>query len=282
MSYVESNLMSGEKIIYKACISWFIFLPGIIFTALGILLIAADKQGEGGAAIGYSLLIFAVISLLKAFIIKISTEFAVTSKRVIAKSGFIRRYSVELNHSKVESFIVDQSIFGRMFNYGAIIVRGIGGGGVRTPIQGIHSPLDFRKNAMETIDQSEQMGPVQGPAPERTDGRYYPPLKSGHPVYMLIAFSGPLQDRQFIVDKEMFYIGASRKNDLVIADDHYVSRNHACLRYEKGSLWLADQQSRNGTFLNGKRLKDTPLIVNVSDRIQMGKSTFEVTRAPGR
>ncbi|ESS71917.1 membrane-flanked domain-containing protein [Methyloglobulus morosus KoM1] len=154
MSYVESNLMSGEKIIYKAYIHWFIFLPGIIFAALGILLIAANKQGEGGATIGLLLLIYAVILLLKAFIIKISTDLAVTSKRVIAKAGFIRRRSVELNHSKVESFIVNQSIFGRMFNYGTIIVRGTGGG--RTGVQGVDSPFDFRKNAMETIDQSQQ------------------------------------------------------------------------------------------------------------------------------
>lgn len=152
MSYVKNNLMSGETVIYNAKIHWFIFLPGIIFAALGLLILAGDKQGEGVGAIGGILVFFAVISLLKAFITKISTELAVTSKRVIAKVGLIRRNTAELNHSKVESFNVDQSILGRIFGYGTIVVNGTGGG--KTPIPNIDSPLVFRRNAMETIDRS--------------------------------------------------------------------------------------------------------------------------------
>jgi uncharacterized membrane protein YdbT with pleckstrin-like domain len=152
MSYVKNNLMSGETIIYNAKIHWFIFLPGISFAAVGVLMLAGDKQGEGVGAIGGILVFFAVISLLKAFITKISTELAVTSKRVIAKVGLIRRHTAELNHSKVESFNVDQSILGRIFGFGTIVVRGTGGG--KTPIPNIDSPLVFRRNAMETIDRS--------------------------------------------------------------------------------------------------------------------------------
>lgn len=152
MSYVKNNLMSGETIIYNARIHWFIFLPGIILAVLAVLMFAGDKQNEGGNAVGVILMFCAIVSLFKAFITKISTELAVTSKRVIAKVGLIRRNTAELNHSKVESFNVDQSILGRIFGYGTIVVNGTGGG--KTPIPNIDSPLVFRRNAMETIDQS--------------------------------------------------------------------------------------------------------------------------------
>ena len=64
--------------------------------------------------------------------------------------GFIRRNTIELNHSKVESINVHQGIFGRIFDFGTLVINGTGGG--KTPIPSIDSPLDFRKNAMQAID----------------------------------------------------------------------------------------------------------------------------------
>jgi Inner membrane component of T3SS, cytoplasmic domain len=110
-------------------------------------------------------------------------------------------------------------------------------------------------------------------------GEYFPPHVSGQPIALLVGVKGPMQGRQFPVEKELFRIGASSDNDLVIAGDDYVSGAHAHLRYDKGSLWLADQHSRNGTFLNGNRLKGAPTILNFGDRIRVGNSMFEVIRA---
>lgn len=78
----------------------------------------------------------------------------VTSKRVITKLGLIRRNTIELNHKKVESFHVHQSIIGRIFDYGTIIIIGAGGG--KTSIPDIDSPLEFRRQAMAVIDKSQQ------------------------------------------------------------------------------------------------------------------------------
>ncbi len=72
-----------------------------------------------------------------------TTELAITNKRVIAKFGFIRRNTVEINISKIESIQIDQGIRGRIFNFGSIIVSGAGN--PVAPIPGISSPLEFRK-----------------------------------------------------------------------------------------------------------------------------------------
>ncbi|MCW8196044.1 PH domain-containing protein [Proteobacteria bacterium 005FR1] len=148
--YVERNLIRGERVIYRATVHWLIYLPSVLAGILGIWMYNAD-QGTGDLmAAGFVVLFFAVYSGIKANITRVSTELAITSKRVIAKKGFIRRQTVELNHSKVESFTVDQSIMGRIFGYGTIVICGTGGG--KTPIPNIDNPLGFRRVAMETIE----------------------------------------------------------------------------------------------------------------------------------
>jgi uncharacterized membrane protein YdbT with pleckstrin-like domain len=154
MSYVENNLMPGETIVCQAKIHWVIFLNGITLGAIGLLVLVGDERRDGSEVAGYVLLFFSFTSLLKAFITKISTELVVTSKRVIAKIGLIRRNTIELNHSKVESFNVDQSIIGRILGYGTFIVFGTGGG--KNVIQNIDSPLDFRRNAIKIIDNIQK------------------------------------------------------------------------------------------------------------------------------
>ena len=47
-----------------------------------------------------------------------------TNKRVITKFGFISRRTVEINMAKVESVQVEQSLFGRLFNYGTLLIAG--------------------------------------------------------------------------------------------------------------------------------------------------------------
>lgn len=153
MSYVDNNLMVGENVVYKANIHWFIFVPGVLLLALGIFIFPMDTENGTGPIFGFFAIIIAIVLLVKAVILKKTTELAITTKRVIAKVGWIRRNTVELNHSKVESFNIDQSIFGRIFGFGTLVINGTGGG--KTPIPSIEAPLDFRREAMQTIDASQ-------------------------------------------------------------------------------------------------------------------------------
>lgn len=159
MGYVTNNLMANEHILYTGKIHWFIFIPGIFLFLITITIIEVIASSPDGASRNeamYGILItfiWSLISLIKAFIFKISTELAVTSKIVIAKTGLISRNTVELNHKKVESFIVDQSIIRRIFVFGTIIVCGTGGG--KTPMPNIGNPLEFRRQAMNIADKAE-------------------------------------------------------------------------------------------------------------------------------
>ena len=64
-----------------------------------------------------------VVSFLYAWFIRWITEIAVTDRRIIYKRGFITRHTDEMNMDKVASVDVDQSILGRMLDYGTVHVH---------------------------------------------------------------------------------------------------------------------------------------------------------------
>jgi uncharacterized membrane protein YdbT with pleckstrin-like domain len=85
-------------------------------------------MGEG--MISYTAIAFAalfVLSFLHGWFIRWITEIAVTDRRIIYKRGFINRHTEEMNMDKVASVDVDQSILGRILDYGTLHVIGTGG-----------------------------------------------------------------------------------------------------------------------------------------------------------
>lgn len=135
-SYIDSNLTTNERIIKNAKVSWWSQWQMIV---LGVLTI--------GFMIGIIFFICAIIRVM-------TTELALTNKRVIAKTGFIRRDTIELRLEKVEGLIISQGIIGRIFNYGTVIVSGTGG--IRTPIPFINDPINFRRVVNEFLENPEQ------------------------------------------------------------------------------------------------------------------------------
>lgn len=145
MSYVQSVIMPNESVIAQAKTHWFIFAGPVFWLVLSLVLFAAVP------VLGALLLIMALVVFFRAWLYTISTELAVTSKRIIAKFGFIRRNTVELRHDKVESLHVKQGILGRIFDFGSIVVTG--SGGTNAPIPYIAAPLKFRSAALAGIEQ---------------------------------------------------------------------------------------------------------------------------------
>lgn len=132
--YVESALTKGEKVIYEGKTSIWSLLPLIL---LGLLTLGIFGLG----------LLFWVAAAIRYF----STELAITNKRVIAKFGFISRTTIEINIQKIESIQVNQGILGRIFNFGSIVVSGAGN--PQAPVPGISSPLNFRREFLNTQEQ---------------------------------------------------------------------------------------------------------------------------------
>ena len=147
MSYVDQNLMPGEEVKYRAKLHWIIYVAPVLLGLLGLILLVSSAGNRGSppafTIVCVLVLLVAGLMFLSRWITVITSEFAVTNKRVIIKVGLIRRHTLELLLAKVESIGVDQGIMGRILGYGRIIV--IGTGGTREPFNKIAQPLEFRK-----------------------------------------------------------------------------------------------------------------------------------------
>jgi len=141
-SYVEGALTKDERVIYTGQISLWALTGYFI---IGTLLLPAY---------GIGLLFFA-----RAFIIFKSTELAITNKRVIAKFGFFSRRTIEINIQKIESLQVVQGLFGRMLDYGTLIIAGAGN--PQAPITSISNPMNFRKAFIEAQELAAQPSVTQ-------------------------------------------------------------------------------------------------------------------------
>lgn len=117
--YVNNHLIKDESVVYETRYHWIIFLSL------------------------KSLLTLTIAPLIQRAL----SEFVITNRRIIIKTGFIARSTFEMNLSKIESVNVDQSIPGRIFNYGSITI--IGTGGTRETFHNISQPLKFRKAFQE-------------------------------------------------------------------------------------------------------------------------------------
>jgi uncharacterized membrane protein YdbT with pleckstrin-like domain len=163
MGYIEQNLSSGEAVLYRTRLHWTVMvapcLGAVLLGAAGIGLLAGalsestGKNGNSGvfSGAGVLLLVIAAVLVIAGYIKRAATEMAVTNKRVLVKRGILTRRSIEIMLAKIESIAVDQTLTGRMFNFGTIIVRGTGG--TPEPFARIAHPLEFRRQVQEQIDK---------------------------------------------------------------------------------------------------------------------------------
>jgi uncharacterized membrane protein YdbT with pleckstrin-like domain len=118
-TYVNNHLIRDESVVFETDYHWVIFL-----SLRGI----------------FTLFLAPVID-------RWQSEFVITNRRIIIKTGFISRKTVEMNLSKIESVNVDQSVVGRILRYGSITI--IGTGGTRETFHNISKPIEFRKAFQE-------------------------------------------------------------------------------------------------------------------------------------
>jgi adenylate cyclase len=89
-------------------------------------------------------------------------------------------------------------------------------------------------------------------------------------TYLVLSVVG--EPRQFSLDAKSYWtVGRNQENDIVITD-HCISRNHAILQgTDTGEFLLIDLGSRNGTFVNGRRVS-VPVTLRHEDEITFGKT----------
>jgi uncharacterized membrane protein YdbT with pleckstrin-like domain len=162
MSYVEDNLLPSENVIFTAKVSPAVFLGPMLSLAISFYLIfKAFKLTSSGnqinsiigsftCLISLGFILATTFLILEAITTMTSTEFAVTNKRIIAKTGFIRRNTIELLLTKIESVGVNQNILGRILGFGTIVITGTGG--TQQRIRAIVEPMKLRNKINQVVE----------------------------------------------------------------------------------------------------------------------------------
>ncbi len=148
--YIDDILQPGEKVLYSTNAHWMFYLPAMAAWALVVVFLAASRMIVADAPVLICLSLAAIAALVAlywtvvAWFRRATTETDVTNFRVVHKTGFVKRQTFEMSVDKVESVDVNQSILGRILNYGDVSIFGVGEG--NKTIETIASPLAFRNS----------------------------------------------------------------------------------------------------------------------------------------
>lgn len=153
MGYVENLLSEGERITLHSHQHW-LAVPldarwGIVslIAALGLFIVggAMDPTGIVGTLrqiAGWVTLVLFVLGVGR-FALTIANwmneEYLVTNRRVMKVTGLINKHSADSSLEKINDAVLDQNVFGRIFNYG---------------------DLDIMTAAEETIDRYRMLSAV--------------------------------------------------------------------------------------------------------------------------
>ncbi len=142
--YFDEILQPGERVLYSTNAHWIFYIPAIL--AWIAALAVASRQTTvssvmilclfGSGLVALAVLYWTVGDWFRRF----TTETDVTNLGVVHKTGFIKRRTFEMALDKVESAGVNQSILGRILNYGDVTIRSV------ETIGTVDSPLAFRSS----------------------------------------------------------------------------------------------------------------------------------------
>jgi uncharacterized membrane protein YdbT with pleckstrin-like domain len=150
VGYVERHLLPNEQVVYKTRLHWILFARPTSVTLVGFVLTVALGAVTRLEWLWYLSLPVIVAGLIWGAIHAVellTSEFAVTTTRLIFKVGLIGRYTTELLLGKVESIGVQQTLLGRLLNYGDLVVTGTGG--AREVFSRVHDPIEFRNHVQQ-------------------------------------------------------------------------------------------------------------------------------------
>lgn len=147
MSYIRSNLLEHEEVIYEGRLSiWAVakwMLGGFLLTPF---IFSENRLGVFVFAMGVVMMCIGLVQFA-------TTEMAVTSMRIIAKQGWIARRTSEISLARVEGVEVVQSVTQRLLNFGHIVVSGVGSHSAN--ILNVAEPMNFRRAFLVALQDFE-------------------------------------------------------------------------------------------------------------------------------
>jgi uncharacterized membrane protein YdbT with pleckstrin-like domain len=162
MTYLEKNLMEDESMVHVTRLHAIVLLaPAMIVSVLAGTMSILDDVPLAYYVTGV-LLLLSSMRLLDRLVLFLTSEFGVTTKRVLGKTGLIRLKTVDIVLAKVEAIRINQSVLGRIFDFGDVFVTGTGG--TVEVLTLIPHPVIFSKCIQEQLSLLER-AKIEGEPP---------------------------------------------------------------------------------------------------------------------
>ncbi|HEY6084025.1 MAG TPA: PH domain-containing protein [Nitrospira sp.] len=163
MGYIEDSLLANEQVHFRTHLHWKLFIGPVLLLLMSFAVVGAAIYQGFDPYLSSIVLVIPFVALLSAYLKWRCSEFVVTDKRVLIKTGIVGRHTLETILTKVENIGVEQTLWGRLFNFGTIYVTGTGA--TREVFAGIHAPLEFRKAIEGAAVAFEERRPSGGRMP---------------------------------------------------------------------------------------------------------------------
>jgi uncharacterized membrane protein YdbT with pleckstrin-like domain len=175
-TYVDNLLGDHEKMLMVTRQHWFTFIQAIlveilfiiiILTIVTVLLILTPYKI---LAFGYFLLIIPFVGMARDYVDWSSRQYIITNFRVIQVWGIVNKNVIDSSLEKVNDVKMDQSFFGRIFNYGDIEILTASELGVNL-FRHIGDPIHFKTAMLNAKERLEHEGsrPDEAEAADRSD-----------------------------------------------------------------------------------------------------------------
>jgi uncharacterized membrane protein YdbT with pleckstrin-like domain len=149
MSYIDNNLLPGERIIFRTRKSKILFIWPLILAILSVMVSNYMMHNTILKTVVFAPWvvtgIFWVYSLLEYY----TSEYAVTDKRVMMREGFFARHANEMRLTAISQVNVDQNLFGMMLNFGTVSINAFG---AFDSYPQISYPFDFQRSVNQQLD----------------------------------------------------------------------------------------------------------------------------------
>jgi uncharacterized membrane protein YdbT with pleckstrin-like domain len=150
MSYIDQNLLPDERILFRTRKHWIIFFFPIVWVIFSAC--ATDYMRSNPLLIKFDWApwLLALIFWGQVGLNWVTSEFAVTNKRVMMREGFFYRHANEMRISAISQINVDQSLLGQMLGYGVVSINAFG---AYDGYSMIAQPFIFQKHVNEQLDK---------------------------------------------------------------------------------------------------------------------------------
>lgn len=150
MSYIDRNLLPGEQILFRTRKHLIIFFYPIILTIFAIYAQQYMHDNFILARVEWAPALIVLIYWGFILLEYATSEFVVTSKRIMMREGFFIRHSTELRINSISQINVDQNLVGQMLDYGTVSLNAFG---AYDAFYMIAHPFLFQKYANEQLDK---------------------------------------------------------------------------------------------------------------------------------